>query len=171
MARAPRRRIDRPLTQTRLIGIPVVSVMLASLTPLLPMIETAPLMPPFGFMMLIAWRLLHRTMWPVWVSVPLGMWDDMFSGQPLGSAMLLWTLAFFALDLFDRRMVWRDTVQEWLLAAMLIIFLLFGALFIANETGGTTQAWVIIPQILVSVLLFPIVARICAGLDDIRLSS
>ena len=140
-------------------------------SPLLPMIETAPLLPPFGFMMLIAWRLLHRTMWPVWISVPLGIWDDMFSGQPQGSAMLLWTLAFFALDLLDRRMVWRDTMQEWLLATTLIIFLVLGSLFIANETGGATPAWVLFPQILISILLFPIVTRLCAGLDHIRLSS
>ena len=171
MARAPYRRIDRPPTQTRLIGIPVVSVMLASLTPLLPIIDVAPLLPPLGFMMLIAWRLLHRTMWPVWISVPLGLWDDMFSGQLLGSAMLLWTLAFFALDLFDRRMVWRDALQEWLLAATLIFFLLFSSLIIANETGGATQFSVLIPQILLSILLFPFVARICAGLDTIRLST
>lgn len=171
MARTPYRRIDRPPTQTRLIGIPVASVMLASLTPLLPIIATAPLLPPLGFMMLIAWRLLHRTMWPVWISVPLGLWDDMFSGQPLGSAMLLWTLAFFAVDLFDRRMVWRDMVQDWALAAVLIILLLVGSLFIANETGGATQPWVLLPQILLSVLLFPIIARLCAGLDNIRLST
>ena len=95
MERRPRRRIGYAPSVTRLIGIPVASVMLGSLSPLMPLIATLPILPPFGFMILIAWRLLHRTVWPVWAAVPLGAFDDMLSGQPLGSAMILWTLAFF----------------------------------------------------------------------------
>jgi rod shape-determining protein MreD len=163
MGRAPRRRIDRAPTRTKLIGIPVISVMLASLSPLLPMVATFPILPPFGF--------LHRTLWPVWAAVPLGLFDDLFSGQPLGSAMLLWTLAFFALDLFDRRMIWRDVWQDWGLAAGLIVALLYASLLIANMTGGTVAAIVLIPQIILSILLFPAVAKVCALLNRVRLSA
>ena len=171
MARAPRRRINKNITQTRMIGIPVTSVMLASMTPLIPMVATAPILPPFGFMILIAWRLLHRTLWPVWIAVPLGLWDDLFSGQPIGSAMLLWTLAFFSIDLFDRRMMWRDTVQEWGLAGGLIALLILTQLIVANEAGGMTHPLVLVPQIIVSILLFPLIALLCAALDHIRLST
>ena len=68
-------------------------------------------------------------------------------------------------------MVWRDSAQEWILAAALIILLLFGSLIIANDAGGATLPGVLVPQILLSILLFPIVARLCAGLDHIRLST
>jgi rod shape-determining protein MreD len=171
MGRAPRRRIDRAPTRTKLIGIPVLSVMLASLSALLPMVATFPILPPFGFMMLIAWRLLNRTLWPVWAAVPLGLFDDMFSGQPIGSAMLLWTLAFFTLDLFDRRMIWRDLWQDWGLASLLIAVLLFSSLLIANGTGGTVAPVVLIPQIILSILLFPAVAKVSAALNRVRLSA
>jgi rod shape-determining protein MreD len=171
MGRPPRRRIDRAPTRTKLIGIPVISVMLASLSPLLPMVATFPILPPFGFMMLVAWRLLHRTMWPVWASLPLGLFDDMFSGQPLGSAMLLWTLAFFAMDLFDRRMIWRDVWQDWGLAGLLITLLLLASLLIASGSGGTISPVVLLPQIILSILLFPVVAKLCAAIDRVRLSA
>jgi rod shape-determining protein MreD len=167
----PRRRIDHAPTQVQLTGIPIVSVMLASLLPLVPMIAPMPLLPPLGFMVLVAWRLLHRTMWAPWLPLPLGLFDDMFSGQPIGSAMLLWTLAFFALDLFDRRMMWRDSVQDWGLASFLIVAQLLGALWIANHSGASTSALVLFPQILVSILLFPAIARLCALLDRIRQSA
>ncbi len=122
-------------------------------------------------MILIAWRLLHRTMWPVWAAIPLGAFDDLLSGQPLGSAMILWTLAFFALDLLDRRMMWRDSWQDWALAGLLIAALLGGGLLMANFTGGDSRVSILWPQFLLSLLLFPITSRFCAGLDHIRQSS
>ena len=115
--------------------------------------------------MLVAWRLLHRTLWPVWIGLPLGLWDDIFSGQPLGSSMLLWTLVMLGLDIADRRMVWRDFSQDWGLAAIIIAFALVGGLIIANGTGGNSAALVIVPQILVSVTLFPVITRICGQFD------
>ncbi len=171
MARTPRQRIDRAPTRFRMIAVPVASVMLGSLLPLLPVIASMPILPPLGFMFLIAWRLLQRTMWPVWIPIPLGLFDDMFSGQPIGSAILLWTLAFLSLDLFDRRMMWRDTWQDWGLASALIAALLLASLWVANGTGGNTAPYVLLPQVIIAILLFPSVARICALLDTVRLSA
>ncbi len=171
MERLPRRRIGRAPTTTRMMGIPVASVMIGSLTALAPVMAAMPILPPFGFMIFIAWRLLHRTMWPVWAGIPLGAFDDMFSGQPLGSAMILWTLAFFALDLLDRRMMWRDSWQDWALAGLLIAGELGGGLAIANFTGGNSALNILWPQFFISLMLFPIISRCCAGLDRIRQSS
>ncbi len=169
--RQPRRRIDRAPTRAQLIGIPVASVMLGSLFTLIPFLAALPILPPLGFMILIAWRLRHRTMWPVWIPIPLGLFDDMFSGQPIGSAMLIWTLAFLSLDLFDRRMVWRDVWQDWGLASSLIAAMLLASLIVANDSGGQTEAWVLIPQIILAICLFPLVARLCAMLDLVRQSA
>jgi rod shape-determining protein MreD len=171
MERLPRRRIGRMPTRRRLIGIPVASIMAGSLMPVLPIIATAPIIPPFGFMMLIAWRLLHRTIFPVWAPVPLALFDDLISGQPIGSSMILWTLAFFAMDLLDRRMVWREAVQDWVVASLLIVVVLLGGLCIANIGPAETSALMILPQIFIAVLLFPIVSRFAAYLDHIRLST
>lgn len=137
--------------------------------PLLPVISTAPTMPPWGLLMLLAWRMLHRNLWPVWMGLPLGLFDDIFSGQPLGSSMMLWTLGLLGLDLLDRRMVWRDFKQEWAIAASLIIACLLLNLLIAYATGGATSPVLIVPQMIFSVLCFPLVARACSVLDDWRL--
>jgi rod shape-determining protein MreD len=171
MEKAPRRRIDREPTSAQLIGIPVASVMIASLLPLLPIISTSPVIPPLGYMMLIGWRLAQRTMWPIWMPIPLGLFDDMFSGQPIGSAVFLWTSSFFILDLLDRRMLWRDFRQDWSIAALLIFANLLGALWIANFRSLDTSLVVLMPQIILSILVFPAVSRLVAHLNRIRLSA
>lgn len=140
------------------------------MTPLLPIITTAPVMPPWGLLVLLAWRMLHRNFWQVWMGLPLGMFDDIFSGQPLGSGMMLWTLSLLALDLLDRRMVWRDFKQEWGIAGGLIVAVLLAQLLISYATGGATNPLLLVPQMLLSILAFPLVARICALLDEWRLS-
>lgn len=170
MARHPRSRIGRAPSPAQRQAVPIVSTMIGSLTPILPTIATAPTMPPWGLLILLAWRMLHRNIWPVWMGLPLGLFDDLFSGQPLGSSMMLWTLALLGLDLLDRRMIWRDFRQEWIIASGLIAAVTLFQLAIAHLTGGATNPLYLLPQIVISALAFPLVARICAVLDDWRLS-
>ncbi len=168
MPRGYEPRLNRVASRWALIGIPAASVMLGSLTTLLPQISLYPMLPPFGLLILLAWRMIVRDLWPVWAALPLGFFDDIFSGQPLGSAMLLWTLVFLVLDIFDRWMMWRDFRQDWAIAGTLITVVLLVGLGIANSSGGDTSALVILPQILVSVLMFPLMVRLCAWLDVLR---
>jgi rod shape-determining protein MreD len=151
------------------LAIPAASVMIASLMTLLPYIATAPLMPPFGFLMMLSWRLLRNDLWPVWAALPLGLFDDMFSGSPIGTAMALWTMTFIAIDLIDRRFVWRDHWQDWSIAAAAISLYLIGALAIETMTGGGTPVFMLTPQVVFSILVFPLMSRIAAGLDRLRL--
>jgi hypothetical protein len=46
----------------------------------------------------IAARLL-----PVWAGTLLGLFDDMVSGQPMGSAITLWSITMLALDVIEAR--------------------------------------------------------------------
>lgn len=169
MARAPRTRIGREPSTLKTDGTPILMTVVGSMTVLLPIVASAPIMPPIGLMMLVCWRLLHRNIWPAWVGLPLGLWDDMLSGQPLGSAMLVWTLIMLGLDLADRRMVWRDFWQDWILASAIFLFAAILGLLIANFAGGNTRMIVIIPQFLMTVALYPLVARLCGLVDVWRL--
>jgi len=169
VARHPRSRIGRSPSGIQRQGVPIISTMIGSMTPILPVIATAPVMPPWGLLVLLAWRMLHRNFWPVWMGLPLGFFDDMFSGQPLGSAMMLWTLALLGLDLLDRRMIWRDFRQEWAIAGALIVAILLVQLLISYTNGGATNPLFLVPQIAISVLAFPLVALGCAALDLWRL--
>ena len=149
--------------------VPVLATMLASLATLLPMIATAPLMPPAGFIMLLAWRLLRPELWPVWIGIPLGLFDDIFSGQPIGTAMSLWTLTLLVFDLIDSYVIWRDYWIDWLLAGAVIAFYIVAAYWFAGQRGSPMVLQVLIPQILLSILVFPLFVRICVRLDRWRL--
>ena len=169
MAILPRRtEFTPPPSSLAQHAIPALSIVLASLLSILPYIATAPVLPPFGFLMLLAWRLLRNDLWPVWAAWPFGLFDDLLTGAPLGSGAALWTITFIAIDLIDRRFVWRDHWQDWRIAIAATGVYLVTALGIANLTGGATPAWLIVPQILIAALTFPLVSRIAAMLDRWR---
>jgi rod shape-determining protein MreD len=148
--------------------VPVISTMVGSLAVLFPVIATEPLMPPFGLMVFLGWRLLRNDIWPLWIGLPLGLWDDLYSGQPIGTAMCGWTAIMLTLDALDRRTPFRDHRQDWMLAGLAVSGYLVFALVIARITGGETSLLTMVPQILLSALLFPLVARLCAALDRWR---
>uniref|UniRef100_UPI0035CC5F2F rod shape-determining protein MreD n=1 Tax=uncultured Sphingomonas sp. TaxID=158754 RepID=UPI0035CC5F2F len=144
--------------------VPALSVVLASSLTLWPIIASLPLLPPFGLLMLLGWRLIRPDSLRIWAPLPLGLFDDLVSGQPLGSAMLFWTLCFFMIDLIDQRVVFRDFWQDWLIAAGAVGFCLILGRLVASPLSAHVDT-VMLVQIAVSVLLFPLVARLCAMLD------
>lgn len=149
---------------------PIVSTMIGSLVPmLLPVIADAPVLPPFGFLMLLAWRLLRPGFWAAWAPLPLGFFDDLASGQPVGSAMFAWTVALLLIEASERAVIWRDYLQDWLVACAAIAGVLAAGYLFALFAGGAAPIFAIVPQILASMLLFPAVARLCARLDSWRL--
>lgn len=164
-----RKRINRGPSPLLAVTMPWITVMLGSLSPLLPLIASAPVLPPFGFLILLAWRQLRPGLIPVWAGLPLGFVDDLFSGQPLGSATLLWSLALIAFDAVEARFPWRNVVINWLEAAALIAVYLVLSLLCANAAGGRTHLLTIVPQIGISVLIFPLVGRFVAASDRFRL--
>jgi rod shape-determining protein MreD len=163
-------RIGRNRSQLHIRGTPVITVMLGSMiASLVPMIAQAPLIPPFGLMLLIAWRLLRPEIWPLWIGLPLGLFDDLMSGQPIGSAVFLWTVILLALDFESQRHFWRDYWHGWFTAALAISFALASGWIIVRLAGYGGSVFQILPQIAYSIGLFPLVVRICAVLDRWRL--
>lgn len=159
----------RPLFIRRARAVPVATTMLGSLLHALPVVASAPVLPPFGLLMLLGWRLLRPELWQAWVALPLGLFDDLAAGQPPGSAMTLWTCAFLLLDMLDDRLIWRDYWIEWLVAAVLILFAMLGEWAVAAFTVGARPIWPIVPLMLVTIFCFPLAVRVCAMLDRWRL--
>jgi rod shape-determining protein MreD len=152
----------------RAVWLAPLSVMLGSLMTLLPVVAVVPFLPPFGLMVLLGWRMLRGDSMRVWVPVLLGFFDDMVSGQPLGSAMLLWTLCVLAIDVLDTRLVWRDFWQDWLIASGAIGFCLIAGRLVASPFGAHVDTALLL-QILASAALFPLIYRLCAWFDrDVR---
>jgi rod shape-determining protein MreD len=164
-----RRRINRRPSPILARGIPWLSVMLASLLPALCFVASAPVLPPFGYLALLAWRQLRPGLLPVWAGLPLGFFDDLYSGQPMGSAVLLWSATMILLDGIEARFPWRGFALEWLLASVLIVIYVITCLGTANLAGAGAPITVLAPQMLLGVLLYPVVGRIVAGVDRLRL--
>ena len=162
-------KINRDHSPLLAIGLPWVSIMLASLTPLMPVIAAAPILPPFAYLMLLAWRFLRPGVLPLWAGAPLGLFDDLFSGQPFGSGVLLFSLTLIAVELLELRFPWRGFWHDWATASLFLTLYLAIAALISGADLTVIQLTVILPQLLISIVLFPIIVRIVALLDRVRL--
>lgn len=164
------RRINREHFPLVALALPWLSIMLGSLVPLFFIATALPLVPPTGFLMLVAWRLVRPGLLPIWAGFPLGLFDDLFSGQPLGCGIVLYSIAMIALELLDRRIPWRTFLQDWLAAAIAVVGYLMAA-FVLSGGKVTAPALVALgPQVVLSVLLFPPTARLVSALDRLRLT-
>ena len=164
-------RFDREQSLLKMLAIPITSVAIASMITALPIFTEEPLLPPLGLLMFLSWRLMRPGLLPVWSGVPFGLMDDLFSGQPFGSAGLLWSLAMLSIEIIDARAIWRDHLQDWIIAAILIAAVLLGGLWITGMAHAAPDPAVLIPQIILSILLYPLAVRICARLDSWRLAT
>ncbi|PHR16961.1 MAG: rod shape-determining protein MreD [Sphingopyxis sp.] len=163
--------MGREPSQLRIKVIPPLTVMVGSMITALPIITDYPILPPMGLLVLLAWRLIRPGYWPAWAAFPLGLIDDIFSGQPFGSAAFLWSVVFLVLETLDRKAVRRDYWQDWLLASTAIIFVLIGGMLIIDFKSNLLQLELLLPQIVLSILLYPFVARLIGGIDHWRVAS
>lgn len=149
--------------------IPAASVVAMSALAVLPVVATRGGWPDFGFLMLIAWRLLRADAWPAWWAAPLGFVNDLLTGAPLGLSVSLWTAVMLAMDLVDRRTQWRDYWIEWALASVLILAAEAAEWKVAQWSGAPVPFVQVVPAIILSILAFPLFAFIASRLDRWRL--
>ena len=150
--------------------VPAISVVAGSMVSLLPIVSSTGWWPDCGLLMLVAWRLLRADAWPAWWAAPLGLANDLILGNPVGLSVAIWAAIMIAMDILDRRTMWRDYWIEWAIGAVFIglselaqwrVSALLGAPVPIGMSAG--------PAILVSVLCFPVAAFIAARLDRWRL--
>ena len=79
--------------------VPAITVLIACLLTALPIVSTSGWYPDLGFLFLIAWRLLRADVWPAWWAAPLGLFNDLVTGHPVGFSIAVWTAAMLLLDL------------------------------------------------------------------------
>jgi rod shape-determining protein MreD len=161
--------INRVPSRTLARIVPWASVVVGSVAATLMWIASGPVLPPFGLLFLIAWYQLRPGVLPVWAGLPLGIFDDLLSGQPMGSAVLLWSLAILALAAIEARIPWRIFLFDWFVATLLITAAIALGALIPNPAAGIAPLLLIGPQIGLSVLAYPAVARFVAVLDRFRL--
>jgi len=155
----------RPAAQ----AIPAISVLLACLLSVLPIVSKHGWWPDAGLLMLLAWRLLRADAWAAWVAAPLGLVHDVLTGAPIGLGVALWPAFMRALDVIDRRTMWRDYWIEWVLAAMFIGLFVVAQWRVAAWDGAAVPFASVAPSMLVGIVCFPIAAFIVARLDRWRM--
>lgn len=164
-------RLNREQSPLKMLAIPIITIMLSSTVTAMPFITEQALLPPFGLMALLAWRLLRPGLLPMWAGLPFGLFDDIMSGQPFGGAGLLWSLSMLAIELIDTRAAWRDYWQDWFIASLLISLCLLGGLWFVRLAYAYSGAITLVPQITLSVLTYPLAVRAVSRLDSWRLAT
>lgn len=150
-------------------AIPACSIAFASCLGLLPVVAEVGWMPDTGFLLLLAWRLLRGDVIPAWWAAPLGLWNDLVLGLPIGMSVASWSAAMILLDLLDRRTMWRDYWLEWLLAAALLSLAELARRQVDAAMGASTPLVAILPPLAIAILSFPLAARTASALDRWRL--
>ena len=151
------------------LAIPAVSVVLATALSVLPIVSDHGWWPDAGLLMVIAWRLLRADAWPAWLAAPLGLIHDLLTGAPIGLAVALWPTFMLALDVIDRRTMWRDYWIEWVLAAIFVALFVVAQWQVAAWDGAAVRFASVAPSILVGIVCFPIAAFVAGRLDRWRL--
>jgi rod shape-determining protein MreD len=149
--------------------VPAATVVAASLLAALPIVSTNGWYPDFGYMALISWRLLRADPWPPWWAIPLGFVNDLFTGYPIGFSIALWSATMLALDLIDRRTMWRDYWIEWMVATVLIAIDEWLQWRVARLSGADLPFTMMLPQFLISICAFPLSAWAVSRVDRWRL--
>jgi rod shape-determining protein MreD len=149
--------------------VPAATVVVAALLAALPVVSTTGWFPDFGYLAFISWRLLRSDPWPAWWAAPLGLVNDLFTGYPIGFSIALWSATMLALDLIDRRTMWRDYWIEWMLAAVLIAINEGLQWHVARLSGAELPPVVMVPPILISICVFPFSAWLISRVDAWRL--
>ncbi len=162
-------RINRDHSPLLIHLIPWASILLGCLVPYMPLVSAIPLVPPFGLLFMVGWRLVRPGLLPVWAGFPIGLFDDLFSGQPFGSGIVFFSLIMLAIEYVDTRFPWRSFWQDWLVAALAIIGYLLGSALFSGASVSVIAILSLGPQAVLSILAFPVIARIIGGLDRLRL--
>jgi rod shape-determining protein MreD len=149
--------------------VPAATVIAASFLSALPIVSTSGWYPDFGYLALIGWRLLRADPWPGWWAAPLGLVNDLFTGSPIGFSVALWCATMLALDLIDRRTMWRDYWIEWMLAAVLLAINEWLQWRIAAAAGAAPAYSLMIPPLIISICVFPVSAWLVSRIDAWRL--
>ena len=163
-------RINREQSPWRALSVPYLTIMVASIWPFLVLADVLPLIPPLGFLMFLGWRIMRPGLLPLWAGVPLGAFDDLYSGQPFGSAVLLWSIAMIVLELIEARFPWRGFWQDWFTAGLGASLYILIAMLVSGAPFTPEMLLALLPQIILAILLYPFIAQLISGLDRFRLS-
>ncbi|MFM5906419.1 MAG: rod shape-determining protein MreD [Novosphingobium sp.] len=161
--------INRTHSPILATALPWLSIMLGSLVPQWYSIFSSGLVPPFGYLMLVSWRQVRPGVLPVWAGWPLGMFDDLYSGLPFGTGVLLWSATLIIMEVLEARYPWRGVIVDWLVGASLASAYLIITIAIASHSAFAASAASLAIQLALAALLLPLCGRFVSWCDRLRL--
>ena len=162
-------RLNRSHSTILAIIVPWASIMLASLVPIFVIATGIPITPPLGLLMMLAWRLVRPGLLPMWAGLPLGLFDDLFSGHVFGSGVLFFSLSMIAIEAMEARFPWSNFFQDWLTASLIVVVYILFAMILSGAQLSFELLSALGPQVLLSILVFPFLSRIVSRFDRMRL--
>ena len=82
--------------------------------------------------------------------------------------MALWPAIMLAMDVVDRRTMWRDWRIEWVIASGFIALAIFLEWRVAGSGGAPVRFALVWPAMLVNILVYPLAALVVNRLDRWR---
>tara|TARA_B100000749_G_C18355287_1_gene435070 strand:+ start:78 stop:635 length:558 start_codon:yes stop_codon:yes gene_type:complete len=162
------RQINRDHSPFLQVFVPWATILLVSYLQSIPIATAGPLLPPLGFLFLLAWRLLRPGVLPIWSGIVFGMWDDLFSGQPFGSAILFFSATMLTIEIIDIRFPWRGFAQDWAIAAAITVMYIVATTLVSGSRLSLPLFAAVLPQLLLSIVAYPFIAFIVSRLDRLR---
>ena len=141
----------------------VVMVIGGSLISTLPFTATTPLLPPVAFLAFALWCQLRPDLLPPWSALGFALFDDLVSGNPLGTALFLWPLFGLALRTSDRWFLFRSWRQDWFVTAIAGLGYLTALWWLAPLHGGAPPIGSLLLPAAASVILIPFLLRLATG--------
>ncbi len=135
-----------------------------SFTALLPILADTPLLPPIGFLAYVVWRLLRPDLLPPWTAIGFGLVDDLVSGNPLGTAVLCWTVFALWLEASERWFPFRSWRHDWLVVTGCGLAYLVALWFLSPLNGGAPVPPIALAlPALLTLALPPVLIRLATG--------
>lgn len=143
--------------------VPALLGLLAIALVAAPIFTRVPLVPQLPLLVVGAWALYQPRLMPPWLALLIGIATDLALALPVGLNGALLALTAFLLDQAGQTRQTRPFVMDWLLAGVIIAVYQLLVTEMAALQGTRWSLMAMVPQLLISWVLFPAVTRISAA--------
>lgn len=155
----------RWLLSTWRYGVPALVSTGLLLLMLAPLPLPLPMMPHLGLMAVLAWAMLQPGLMPPWVAFAVGALADLLFGQPLGINATLFAVAAGAMRLLQRRIGQHGHGFDWAVAAAVLLAMMAFSGPLMALAGRPVPITPLLWQWPASLMAWPLVVRLCAGIQ------
>lgn len=131
----------------------------------MPVFPALLVLPQLGLLGVFVWAMFQPGLMPPWLAFFLGLASDLLFGLPLGVNALLLPLVSLFVRAFEARFGHHVYRFDWVVLALVaLIFQIFGWQ-LARYAGHDSRFWPLLVQWLATVLAYPAIILLCAGLQ------